>query len=81
MDYVNFPPILQLIAGAAVLSLLLGVLVRKKNVSYPGPRGWPIIGNLLDLRSTQPVLKHPGKAFRDWGRQYGESSYYADRNI
>ncbi|THU91607.1 cytochrome P450, partial [Dendrothele bispora CBS 962.96] len=36
----------------------------------PGPRGWPIIGNLLDLRSTQPLLKHPGKAFRDWGRQY-----------
>jgi hypothetical protein len=32
----------------------------------PGPRGYPIIGNLLDLRSGQ-WLK-----FAEWGKKYGQ---------
>ncbi len=32
----------------------------------PGPKGWPIIGNLLDLPSEQAWVK-----FRDWSRTYG----------
>jgi hypothetical protein len=74
MDYL--PSTLQLIALVIALSLLIGSLVRRKNKLYPGPRGWPVIGNLLDLRSTQPTLKHPGKAFHDWGQQYGKSQFY-----
>ena len=74
MEYL--PPTMQLIALAIALSLLIGALTRKQNPLYPGPRGWPVIGNLLDLRSTQPALKHPGKAFRDWGQQYGKSQSY-----
>lgn len=37
----------------------------------PGPRGWPIIGNLLDLRAT---TKAPWNLFQDWAHEYGESS-------
>jgi len=33
----------------------------------PGPRGYPIVGNLFDLSSTQVW-----KQFGAWGKQYGE---------
>ncbi|RDB16524.1 O-methylsterigmatocystin oxidoreductase [Hypsizygus marmoreus] len=35
----------------------------------PGPRGWPIIGNLFDM--PQDV---PWRTFSHWGREYGEIS-------
>jgi hypothetical protein len=73
MEYSSLSPTVQLLAGAVIVSLLIGAVARKGHASYPGPRGWPVIGNLLDLRSTQPALKHPGKAFRQWGQRYGES--------
>uniref|UniRef100_A0A0W0EY02 Putative cytochrome P450 n=1 Tax=Moniliophthora roreri TaxID=221103 RepID=A0A0W0EY02_MONRR len=60
------------IGGATLVYLLLQIIFyKRRNASYPGPPGLPLIGNLLDLRSTQPLLKHPGKAFHDWGRYYG----------
>jgi len=34
----------------------------------PGPRGYPIIGNLLDLRSDKRRLK-----FAEWQEKYGQS--------
>ena len=33
----------------------------------PGPRGYPIIGNILDLKSEQWIK------FAQWRKQYGES--------
>jgi hypothetical protein len=33
----------------------------------PGPRGYPIIGNVLELRSAQSWLK-----FADWRKKYGQ---------
>jgi len=32
----------------------------------PGPRGWPIIGNLLDMPKGDF-----GKAYTEWARMYG----------
>ena len=32
----------------------------------PGPRGWPFIGNLLDISEERPWL-----IYRDWARIYG----------
>jgi len=72
MEYSDVPP-MQLITGVALVLLLIGSLTWQKGTSYPGPCGWPIIGNLLDLQSTQPALKHPGKAFHNWSQQYSES--------
>ncbi|KAK7457001.1 hypothetical protein VKT23_010304 [Stygiomarasmius scandens] len=64
---------LRAFSGFVVLYLIFRVLSSKQNksITYPGPPKWPILGNLLDLRSTQPLLKHPGRAFRDWGQQFG----------
>jgi hypothetical protein len=36
----------------------------------PGPRGYPIIGNLLDLRSDKRRLK-----FAEWQEKYGQSIF------
>lgn len=33
----------------------------------PGPRGYPLIGNLFDMPATQEWL-----AFAQWGDKYGE---------
>jgi len=43
----------------------------------PGPRGYPIIGNVLELRSTQSWLKFAG-----WRKKYGQfvlSSNFLDK--
>jgi hypothetical protein len=74
MDYFSStPPALRLIAVVFTLCLFVSLLSPRNRGKYPGPPGWPLIGNLLDLRSTQPVLSHPGKTFLQWGKKYGIS--------
>jgi len=59
------------------LGILLGFIVlyvaRYVTSPYrkvpPGPRGYPIIGNVLELRSQQ-WLK-----FTEWRKQYGETRF------
>jgi hypothetical protein len=34
----------------------------------PGPRGWPIIGSLLDL----PNGEAPWAVYREWAHKYGQ---------
>ena len=48
MGHLDVPP-MQLVAGVALVLLLIGSLMWQKGALYPGPRGWPIIKNLLDL--------------------------------
>ncbi|KAF9484052.1 cytochrome P450 [Pholiota conissans] len=55
------------------LLFLSGVLV-KKALSRPsaaplppGPRGWPLLGNLLDMPTSREWL-----TFADWGRKWGD---------
>jgi hypothetical protein len=74
MNSFDFLPLsLQCIIGGFAIFLCVLFLSQRKNSTYPGPPGWPLIGNLLDIRSTQPVLKHPGKTFFQWSKQYSES--------
>lgn len=53
-----------------LITWFVAAWLRSRKATFPGPPGWPVIGNLLDLRSTQPALRHPGKAFRQWSKQY-----------
>lgn len=67
--------ILQLVQDRAILSIsaIIGLIVlgvvRYFSSPYrmlpPGPAGYPIIGNLLDMRKAQ-WLK-----FTDWRKKYG----------
>ena len=37
----------------------------------PGPKGYPIIGNILDIPAAAPW-----RTFEEWSRSYGSYSYY-----
>jgi len=56
--------------GAVVLILALIPLYRaskRERLSLPpGPKGWPLIGNLLDIPQSDFV-----KTYAEWARKYG----------
>jgi hypothetical protein len=63
--------------AAQVISIVLGVfalwfvrkVTEKKPLGrpIPGPKGWPIIGNLLDVPNEFEY-----KVFSQWKKKYGE---------
>ncbi|KAG1719685.1 cytochrome P450 [Suillus lakei] len=58
---------------AGVGAYLIKLAFKKKNpVPYPpGPRGWPVIGNVPDM---QPHIKL-WLTFAEWGKKYGDISH------
>ncbi|KAJ7127635.1 cytochrome P450 [Mycena epipterygia] len=55
------------ILAAAALSLCYYMYTRKSTMPLPpGPKGWPIIGNVLDMPKS-----HAWKTFARWGDIYG----------
>ena len=55
----------------SVASVVLGCtalmrLARRRSDLPPGPKGYPIVGNLFDLAPT-----HPWEKFAEFGEQYG----------
>jgi hypothetical protein len=57
-----------------VLSIWLYVQLGKKSPQVPlppGPKGLPLLGNLMDLPRLQPFV-----TFAKWGEIYGVSSYF-----
>ncbi|TBU24874.1 cytochrome P450 [Dichomitus squalens] len=57
-------------AAAVILFLLIirGAILRKRRGPMPpGPVGWPIIGNALDI-----PLNHSWKTFAKWGERWGD---------
>lgn len=56
---------------AASLYVVVGRVARRKvtiGALPPGPKGWPLIGNLLEVPSTEPW-----KVYAEWGEKWGES--------
>ena len=58
-----------------LLPISFGIWLRLRNSKLllplpPGPKGLPLIQNLLDI----PTKDY--KVFTDWGRKYGESIQY-----
>lgn len=55
-----------LLASAAGAAIYLGW--KKRNLPYPpGPKGYPIIGNLLDIPTG-----FQWKTYIEWAKKYGE---------
>ncbi|KAG1861338.1 hypothetical protein F4604DRAFT_1658027 [Suillus subluteus] len=59
---------LDLCLACVGVYLLKQVFNKKKPAAYPpGPPGWPLIGNVLDVPHIKPWL-----TFTEWGKKYGD---------
>ena len=57
-----------------VAVLLLGVVTyfiykihRKQKLSFPGPQGWPLVGNAFQVKNPS----RPEFTFTEWGKKHG----------
>ncbi len=56
----------------AAISLIVHFSRRKQPAPYPpGPKGYPIIGNLLDMPTSLPW-----RTYMQWGEKYGEPNVF-----
>jgi hypothetical protein len=60
------------LSTAGVIALILALILlyraskRDRLPLPPGPKGWPLIGNLLDIPQSDVV-----KTYAEWARKYG----------
>ena len=55
------------IVVTAIICILHRVHIRRRYP--PGPKGWPLIGNWLEMPKT-----HQWLVFQDWSRKFGKNS-------
>lgn len=66
----NGKTVLSIVALAGVIGISRSLIRRKRRA--PGPKGWPIFGNILQLPGASPWLK-----LREWAEEYGMSNIYS----
>ncbi|KAJ7266905.1 cytochrome P450 [Mycena haematopus] len=60
------PELVSIVTAVGALAVFIIYVQRDSRPTPPGPRSWPIIGNLLSIPSQEPWL-----VYREWGHQYG----------
>ncbi|KAF9044364.1 putative CyP450 monooxygenase [Panaeolus papilionaceus] len=73
----SWPPNIQYVAAVLVLGFLARWMGDRKSnprrLPYPpGPRGYPLIGSLLDVPTEKPWL-----VYNKWGKSYGDIIFYS----
>ncbi|KAG2131537.1 cytochrome P450 [Suillus cothurnatus] len=58
------------LAGVGVYLIKQAVIKKNPTPYPPGPRGWPLIGNVLDMPRIKPWL-----TFTEWGQKYGDITH------
>lgn len=68
------PRLFYFLIGAPIFIFVLSKIyfLRKRGMRNglkkpPGPKGWPLIGNLLDMPTSNQYL-----TYMAWGKKYGE---------
>ncbi|KAG1869565.1 cytochrome P450 [Suillus subluteus] len=62
---------LDLLCLACIGAYLVKQVLNKNPASYPpGPRGWPLVGNIQAIPRIKPWL-----TFAEWGKKYGDISH------
>ncbi|KAF8879070.1 cytochrome P450 [Infundibulicybe gibba] len=69
MNSIFYSPLVAAAVAAVTYALYRYYLAPRKPQLPPGPRGWPLIGNLLDMPHKQTWL-----TFSKWGDTYGPIS-------
>ncbi|KAG2104686.1 cytochrome P450 [Suillus discolor] len=68
---INYLDLLCLTGVTIGVYLVKQVVIKKNPAPYPpGPRGWPLIGNILDIPHIKPWL-----TFSAWGQKYGDITH------
>ncbi|KAI9449498.1 cytochrome P450 [Lactarius psammicola] len=70
----TFPDLLLLVSVTGVLSLLVLKhlrATRSRSRLPPGPRGYPLIGNIFDMPTCREW-----ETFTEWGQKYGPITYF-----
>ncbi|KAG2117033.1 cytochrome P450 [Suillus discolor] len=68
---VTWLDLLCLTGVTAGVYLVRQVVIKKNPAPYPpGPQGWPLIGNILDMPRVKPWL-----TFTEWGQKYGDITH------
>jgi hypothetical protein len=70
IDSMGESPIVLSLLGAFFVYLAFQFFSRETASSLPGPDGWPIIGNLLDLN-----VEYLYVTCNEWKKQYGSSKF------
>jgi hypothetical protein len=69
--------VLNILLGVVALWLIKKVTEKKPlGRPIPGPKGWPIIGNLLDVPNEVEY-----KVFSQWRQKYGEGDNHSLPNL
>lgn len=81
VSVVELSGMLRWVGVLLIFTLCIEQLRRRKHCGRgllpPGPKGWPVIGNLLDLKAT----KLPWILYHDWACQYGELAVHSVQMI
>lgn len=62
------------VAAAGIAGLYIWMRRRDKLRHIPGPKGWPYLGNALEMNQDNPIAK-----LREWAEEYGKGFHISQK--